>query len=81
MAVDDLSVGLRTPATVDTLSASIPAADASSLHPPIDARRLEGVKFASCVPDELVIEMLVARDADPEGAAANLGEPITLASR
>jgi hypothetical protein len=80
MAVDDLSIGLRTTVPLDELAALATATDPATARAPVDQRRLDSVKFASCVPSSALVRMLAARDADEAGVAAVTSEPITLAS-
>jgi ATP-dependent helicase Lhr and Lhr-like helicase len=80
MAVDDLSIGLRTTVPLDELATLATATDPATAHAPVDQRRLDSVKFASCVPNSALVRMLAARDADEAGVAAVTSEPITLAS-
>lgn len=79
MAVDDLSIGLRAPVPREELADIASATDPATAHAPVDRRRLDTVKFASCVPDEAVEAMLAARDADRPGVGAVIDEPITSA--
>ena len=49
MAVDDLSIGLRGTATLDAITAITDAADPTTLRTPVEPRRLDAIKFASCI--------------------------------
>lgn len=80
MAVDDLSIGVRALVSLDELTGIAATADPATVRAPIDQRRLDTVKFASCVPDAALEEMLSARDGDEHGLTAVIGEPITFAS-
>ncbi len=64
MAVDDLSIGLRSPAPVDAIKAIADATDPATLRMPVDPRRVDAIKFASCVPDAALRRMISERDAD-----------------
>ena len=81
MAVDDLSIGLRSAAPVDAIKAIADAADPATLRTPVEPRRLDAIKFASCVPDAALQRMISERDADEPAVARVLREPIRLASR
>ncbi len=81
MAVDDLSIGLRGTATLDAITAVTDAADPATLRPPVESRRLDAIKFASCVPDAALQRMISERDVDEPAVARVLREPIRLASR
>jgi hypothetical protein len=59
---------------------SWPGIDAGSAAAPIDRRRLDAVKFASCLPDAAIERMLAARDRDVEAVTTVLGEPVTSTS-
>lgn len=76
MAVDDLAIGLRTTVPHEELSAAIAALDATAT-PPVDSRRLDAVKFGSCIPDEALGDMLAQRDSDT-AAVANLMSELLL---
>jgi ATP-dependent Lhr-like helicase len=80
IAVDDLAIGLRSVIPLEEIVDVAGATDAAITHPPVDPRRLDTIKFASCVPDEDLAQMLAARDADEAGVGAVIAEPITLAS-
>ena len=81
MAVDDLSIGLRGTATLDAIRAITDATDPAALRMPVEPRRLDAIKFASCVPDAALQRMISERDADEPAVARVLGEPIRLTSR
>ena len=81
MAVDDLSIGLRGTATLDSLTAITHAVDPTVLRTPVESRRLDAIKFASCVPDAALERMLSARDADEPAVAEILREPVRLVSQ
>lgn len=76
MAVDDLGIGLRSSIPLDELVAVAEAIAPAELHAPVDKRRLDTVKFGSCVPDTRLEQMLAARDADLDGRAQVLSEPV-----
>jgi ATP-dependent Lhr-like helicase len=80
MAIDDLGVGLRGPVAHAELRDRTARIDLAAVRAPIDQRRLDTIKFASCVPDGALEQMLAARDADEAGVRAVLGEPITSAT-
>jgi hypothetical protein len=46
----------------------------------VDRGRIDSVKFGSCVPDPLLEEMLTGRDADEDGVATLIAEPVLFAS-
>ena len=79
--VDDLSIGLRGAATLDAITAIADATDPATLRTPVEPRRLDAIKFASCVPDAALQRMISERDADESAVARVLREPIRLASR
>ena len=81
MAVDDLSIGLRGTATLDSLTAITDAVDPAVLRTPVESRRLDAIKFASCVPDIALERMLSARNADEPAVTQILREPVRLASQ
>lgn len=80
MAVDDLGIGLRTMVPLDKIAEIAGATDPASTHAPVDPRRLDTIKFASCVPDDELEQMLAARDADEAAVAAVIAQRVTLAS-
>lgn len=80
MAVDDLSIGIRAIVPIEELAAIATAIDPATARAPVDQRRLDTVKFASCVPNRFLEHMLAARDADKAGVGAVIAEAITLAS-
>jgi ATP-dependent Lhr-like helicase len=80
MAVDDLSIGLRGAATLDAIRAITDAIDPATQRVPVEPRRLDAIKFASCVPDAALRQMISARSADDAAVAQILAEPIRLAS-
>jgi hypothetical protein len=49
------------------------------LNPSVDQRRVEAVKFASCLPDGELVRMLAVRDVDPVGISTVAHEPIVVA--
>jgi ATP-dependent Lhr-like helicase len=81
MAVDDLSIGLRGTATLDAITAIAVATDPVALRTLAEPRRLDAIKFGSCVPDAALQRMISERDADEPAVIRVLGEPIRLASR
>lgn len=44
--------------------------------PSVDSRALRGLKFAVALPEDLAVDTLAARLADPTGAAAVLAAPV-----
>jgi ATP-dependent Lhr-like helicase len=80
IAVDDLSIGLRGAAPLESLAAVIGSVDPDTLRAPVEPRRLDAIKFASCVPDALLERMLSERDADAPALAHVVSEPIRLVS-
>jgi hypothetical protein len=80
MAVDDLSIGLRSAAPVEAITAITDATDPATLRTPVEPRRLDAIKFASCVPDAALQRMISERDADEPAVTQVLREPIRLAS-
>jgi len=80
MAVDDLSIGLRSTVTLDALTSIAETTDPHTLRTPVEPRRLDAIKFASCVPDASLQRMISERDADQPAVARVLEEPIRLAS-
>ena len=81
MAVDDLSIGLRGAATLDAIAAVAKATNPATLRTPVDKRRLDAIKFASCVPDSALQHMISERDADESAVTRVPGEPVRLTSR
>lgn len=79
-AIDDLSIGLRSPCSLDELAEVVADVEPEHADARVDPRRLDAVKFASCLPDAEVERMLQARDRDPAGVAAVITEPIVVAS-
>jgi hypothetical protein len=49
--------------------------------PPVDARRLEAIKFHEAVPEQQLADMLIARDVDESAMEAVVAEPVDVASR
>jgi ATP-dependent Lhr-like helicase len=80
MSIDDLGIGMRASPPLARLMAAKSAIDAGSAGAPIDRRRLDAVKFASCLPDEAIERMLAARDRDADAVTTVLGEPVTSTS-
>jgi ATP-dependent helicase Lhr and Lhr-like helicase len=81
MAVDDLSIGLRGTGTLDGIRAITEATDPVVLRTPVEPRRLDAIKFASCVPDAALKRMISDRDADVSAVAEVIAQPIRLVSR
>jgi ATP-dependent helicase Lhr and Lhr-like helicase len=75
MAVDDLAIGLRTIVSHEEFAAAIAAVDANA-GPQVDRRRLDTVKFGSCIPDGALGDMLAQRDSDTVGVANLISEPL-----
>jgi len=80
MAVDDLGIGMRSSPAIDELVAVVEAIEPAELGAPVDERRLDTIKFGSCVPDRRLECMLAARDADLAGGAHVVSEPVLLTS-
>jgi ATP-dependent Lhr-like helicase len=80
MAVDDLGIGLRSSPARDELMAIVDVGQSEELCADVDSRRLDTVKFGSCIPDGRLRAMLAARDGDSAGTTAVIGEPVALAS-
>jgi ATP-dependent Lhr-like helicase len=78
MAIDDLGISLKTTVPLEDLSAVVAEVD-PRVAAPVDRRRLDTVKFGSCVPDDALAAMLAGRDADPAGTAQLIDEAILLA--
>jgi hypothetical protein len=57
------------------------ATDPVALRTPVEPRRLDAIKFGSCVPDAALQRMISERDADEPAVVRVLGEPVRLASR
>lgn len=79
MSVDDLGIGLRFSPALAALRQALGGIDAG-VSAPVDPRRIDGVKFAACLPEDAVIEMLEARDRDPRAVSVAVSEPVTFAS-
>jgi ATP-dependent Lhr-like helicase len=77
---DDLSVGLSDRTSVSRLREVAGSIEPEALRSEIDRRRLDAVKFATCLPDDELIKMLAARDLDPIGVARVIAEPVASAS-
>lgn len=76
MGVDDLGIGLRSSPPLEAITAASAELDPPASRPPVDKRRLDTVKFGSCVPDDVLEEMLSAREADVAGVAAVVAERV-----
>jgi ATP-dependent Lhr-like helicase len=75
MAVDDLAIGLKTIVSHEEFAAAIAAVDANA-GPQVDRRRLDTVKFGSCIPEGALAGMLAQRDSDTVGVAKLISEPL-----
>lgn len=79
VAVDDLGIGIRTHVghadLVDAIGRLDPEAERR-----VDRRRLDAVKFGSCVPDSMLEHMLTARDGDAGAVMEVKAEPVRTAS-
>jgi ATP-dependent Lhr-like helicase len=76
LGLDDLSIGLHGPVGYDRLVAAV---DAMREHQPSaepDRGQLDALKFAECLPEDLGLDVLRARQADPAGVQTTLAEPI-----
>ena len=79
--LDDLSIGMRGPVGYDRLVAVV---NAMHDQPPLaepDPRQLDTLKFAACLPEELGLDVLRARQADPAGVKTTVAEPIVTVTR
>lgn len=76
MAVDDLGIGLRTTIGAEELKSITSEIDARTLRAPVASQRLDTLKFASCVPDPALEQMLADRDADVAAVERVLEEPV-----
>lgn len=79
ISVDDLGIGLRSSLALAALHQALVGIDAG-VSAPVDRRRIDGVKFAACLPEDAVIEMLEARDRDPRAVSVAISEPVTFVS-
>lgn len=75
VAVDDLGIGVRSRISHAELTGAIEEVDVLA-GARVDPRRLDAVKFGSCVPDAMLERMLALRDADPAGVAQVSAEPV-----
>ena len=73
---DDTGIRLRSDLTVDIWKASTADAGDRICLPEVDERALAGLKFSSALPERLATATLAARNADLEGAARMLTEPV-----
>lgn len=78
-AFDDLSVGLAGTASAIELTAALRSSDPAARRPPADPRRLDAIKFASCVPSAELTEMVQAREHDPAAVRRACAEPMAAA--
>lgn len=69
---DDLSIGLRGGTTASAVREAVRAVDPAAIGVPVDERRFDGVKFASCLPRRELERMLAARDEDSAAVAATM---------
>ena len=72
-AVDDLGIGPRSSPTLEAVEAAVAELDPEIAAAPVDKRRPDTVKFASCVRDRALARMLELRDGDVPGVAAVCG--------
>lgn len=80
VAIDDLGVGFRSTPSLEEVREVAQGVDPESAGGPIDARRFDSVKFASCLPDAEVERLLAARDRDELGVRKVLQEPLITSS-
>jgi len=73
---DDLSISIAERTSVSSVREATKAIDAHALGTEVDQRRLEAVKFASCLPQDELVGMLVARDLDPVGVSKAVSEQV-----
>ena len=78
---DDLSIGLLGRASAPRVREATASTDLGVPEAEVDQRRLDAVKFATCVPDVELERMLEARDLDFQGVAMATAEPIASATR
>ncbi|MDA0169815.1 DEAD/DEAH box helicase [Solirubrobacter taibaiensis] len=78
-SVDDLGIGLRSRGSYDSLKRVVGGIDAPNATAPVDTRRIDTTKFGSCVPDQLLEQMLEQRETDSDGVARLIGEPLLTA--
>lgn len=74
--LDDVSIGLHGPVGYDRLVAAV---DSMREQPPVaepDPGQLDALKFAECLPEDLGLDVLKARQADPAGVLSALAEPL-----
>jgi ATP-dependent Lhr-like helicase len=81
IGIDDLGIGLRSSPPLDAIVAAVAGLDPETATARVDRRRLETVKFASCVPDDALERMLGARDRDVAGVAAVCHERVMLSTQ
>jgi ATP-dependent Lhr-like helicase len=77
---DDLSIGLLGRTSASRVREAAASTDLGVARADVDQRRLDAVKFATCVPDVELERMLEARDLDFQGVAMATAEPIASAS-
>jgi ATP-dependent helicase Lhr and Lhr-like helicase len=74
--IDNLTLRLRQDLTARELTSAIGAARDRPLPPPlVTDEAVRGLKFATALPDDLAVQTLAARLADPHGATTVLSEP------
>lgn len=74
--LDDLSIGLRGPVSLEAFRGVIASMSATPPRAQASESELPGVKFSECLPVDLALEMLMRRRADPEAVRETLAEPI-----
>jgi ATP-dependent Lhr-like helicase len=77
---DDLSIGLLNRVSASRVREVTASIDVHALGADKDRRRLDAVKFATCLPKVEIERMLEARDLDPVGVATTTSEPIASAT-
>jgi ATP-dependent Lhr-like helicase len=77
-AVDDLTVALDPSATVRELKAALHSTSPEriDLSPWVVAEAVEGLKFSDCLPDNLALEVVTRRLADPASTEQALREEL-----
>jgi ATP-dependent Lhr-like helicase len=80
-ALDDLSIGLRGPVSLEALQQAIAAMSTAPPRAQASEPELQGLKFSECLPAQLALDVLTRRRADPEAVRETLAEPVASQQR
>jgi ATP-dependent Lhr-like helicase len=61
--------------TIDQALNTLRTHDVATMHPAVDERALDGLKFSDCLPPELAVHVLELRLNDEHGVRCILGQP------